>query len=84
MRNDPGLAEWTAEQIEVGRRWVATWREAGRELERIKRRELRALDTYRAIAHLCAPRGSVPVPAPRTTSGLIEQQRLFMKAARHY
>jgi len=51
-------------------------------LEEILRRELRDLDTARTIALLCGPADyTVPPRAPKPTSGLVEQQRWFMKAA---
>ena len=66
------------------KRWAETWERAGRELALIRRRELQAMageDVRRAIADLF----SVPMPAdlpPRTTSGLVEQQRLFARLRR--
>lgn len=76
------LSSWTPEQIALGRRWVATWRRAGTELERIRRQELRKLDAFRAIAMLCGPADYARAPhAPRPHSGLVEQQRWFMQAA---
>jgi hypothetical protein len=84
MDNTSALENWTPEQIALGRRWVETWRKAGPELERLRREELRALDVQRAIALLCGPVDyRLPPRAPKPTSGLIEQQRLFMKAASH-
>ncbi len=77
---DP-FAGWTPEQIALGRRWVATWKRAGEALERIRIQELRQLDTYRAIAALLSP--SLPAVPPRPSSGLVEQQRWFMRARRH-
>ncbi len=77
------LAGWTAEQIALGRRWVQAWREAGPDLERLHRHELRRLDPFRTIALLCGPADyRVPPRAPKPTSGLIEQQRWFAKARR--
>lgn len=74
---------WTPEQIALGRRWVRVWQEAGPELERIRREELRSLDPEQAISLLCGPADYFTPPrAPKPTSGLIEQQRWFMKAAR--
>ncbi len=76
-----GLADWTAEQIALGRKWVAAWQRAGPELERIRREELRRLDAYKAIALLCGPADYTRPPrAPKPSSGLVEQQRWFMKA----
>jgi hypothetical protein len=83
MNDEPSaLASWTPEQIALVKRWVETWRLAGIELERIRRKELRELDTYRAIEQLCGPGNyTLPPRAPKPTSGLVEQQRLFMKLA---
>jgi hypothetical protein len=81
---EPGssLADWTPEQIAQGRRWVQAWKEAGEAMEQLRRQELRSLDPLRAIALLCGPADyTVPPRAPKPTSGLIEQQRWFMKAA---
>jgi len=77
------LADWTPEQIALGKRWVQTWNEAGPELERIRREELRRLDPALAIALLCGPADyNVPPRVPKPTSGLVEQQQWFLKAAR--
>jgi len=76
------LADWTAEQLAAARRWVQAWSEAGPELERLRREELRRLDPQRAIALLCGPADyRVPPRDARPTSGLVEQQKWFMKAA---
>ena len=72
------LAGWTPEQVAAGRRWIQTWCEAGPELERIRRGELRNLDVRQAIAFLCGPADYTRPPrAPKPTSGLVEQQRSF-------
>lgn len=74
------LDSWSPEQVAVGRHWVKTWREAAPRLEAIRHRELRELDAFTAISFLCGPadyrEGS---RAPKPTSGLIEQQRLFAR-----
>ena len=61
------------------KRWAETWEHAGRELSAQRRRELQAMtddDVRRAVADLFS--GPLPRDLPeRTTSGLIEQQRLF-------
>ncbi len=76
------LAGWTEEQIALGKLWVKAWREAGPELERLRRQELRQLDSQRTIALLCGPADyTIPPRAPKPTSGLVEQQYWFMKAA---
>jgi hypothetical protein len=72
------LAAWSPEQIARGRQWVKAWADAAPHLERIRREELRRIDTYSAIALLCGPADyRTPPRAPRPTSGLVEQQRLF-------
>jgi hypothetical protein len=61
------------------KRWAETWESAGKALEALRRRELRAMtddDTRRAIADIFSSAMPADVP-PRTTSGLVEQQRLF-------
>lgn len=64
------------------RRWIETWQLAGADLERIRRKEIRELDTYRTIALLCGPADYTKPPrAPKPYSGLVEQQRWFTKAA---
>ncbi len=76
------LSSWTPEQIALGRRWVETWKLAGADLERIRRKEIRELDTYRTVALLCGPADYTHPPrAAKPSSGLVEQQRWFMKAA---
>jgi len=66
----------SAEQI-----WVDNWREAGPELEAIKRQELRALTAERALffadALLSMPWPEDVLARRRASSGLLEQQDLF-------
>lgn len=77
------LVDWTPEQIAQGKRWVQAWKEAGPVMEQLRRDELRRLDPSSSIALLCGPADYRTSPrAPKPTSGLIEQQRWFMKAAR--
>lgn len=80
MDNGSPLDSWSPEQVALGRRWAQAWREAGPRLEAIRHRELRELDAFTAISFLCGPAdyrdGS---RAPKPTSGLIEQQRLFAR-----
>jgi hypothetical protein len=74
---------WSPEEVALGHRWVRAWREAGEEMERLRRDELRGLDAQRAIALLCGPADyHVPPRAPRPTSGVVEQQEWFQKAVR--
>jgi hypothetical protein len=82
MNNESSsLGNWTPEELAKGRRWVQAWREAGQDMERLRREELRRLDAWRAIALLCGPADyRQPPRAPRPTSGLVEQQQWFKKA----
>jgi hypothetical protein len=76
------LDTWTPEQIAAARKSIDAWKTAGPELERIRREELRSVDVQKAISLLCGPADyTVPPRAPKPTSGLIEQQRWFKKAA---
>jgi len=75
------LQDWTPEQVAQGRRWVQAWEQAGPAMEKLRREELRKLDARQAIALLCGPADyRTPPRAPKPTSGLVEQQRWFMKA----
>ena len=74
------------DELALMKRWVATWKIAGPELERIKRRELRALseeDILRRLSRVMDSRvkGTWRRPERLRSSGLIEQQRLFSKLA---
>jgi hypothetical protein len=76
------LAHWTPEQIAHGKLWVQAWREAGPIMEQLRRDELRQIDAQKAIALLCGPADYRVTPrAPKPSSGLVEQQSWFMKAA---
>jgi hypothetical protein len=62
------------------RRWVDTWRQAGQELDEVRRREIESTDTQEAVRQLFGT-GDDPIdlpPAP-ATSGLVEQQAWFAK-----
>jgi hypothetical protein len=62
------------------REWVLTWRAAGDALARIKRDELRQLDTCAALEQLADAFDHALRTAPATlTSGLIEQQRILQR-----
>ena len=83
MRSDPSVyASWSPEQIAAGKLRVQQWQVAAERMEQLRREELRRVDQYRAITLLCglADYHSPPY-APKPTSGLIEQQRWFLKAA---
>jgi uncharacterized protein YcbX len=75
-----------AETPEEQKRWMAQWREAEVALLEVKREELRALSDEEALA-VCdillaeADEFYIP-PRAKTSSGLVEQQRIFMRARR--
>ena len=82
MDKHSALADWTPEQVALARKWAETWKLAAVDLERIKRKEIRELDTYKTIELLCGDADYTQPPyAPKPWSGLIEQQRLFKKLA---
>ena len=67
---------------EQQRHLVRIWQTAGPELERIRREELRGLPYNWADVDTLLDMGEYYDGPPRLTSGLVEMQRLFMKAAR--
>jgi len=75
-----------AETPEEQKKWMAQWRSAEVALLEVKREELRALSDEEAQAAcdlLLANADEFYVPPQmRTSSGLVEQQRIFMRARR--
>ncbi len=69
----------TPEQIAFAKRWIELWRLEGTELVRIRRKKLRNMDTYEALCRFWKSQ-DFTLPEPKPWSGLVEQQRLFMKA----
>jgi len=68
---------------EAERNWLRAWRSASVALERVRREELRSLDGRKALALLIGPADYRVAPrVARPSSGLVEQQRWFMKARR--
>ena len=62
--------------------WAAIWKRAGAELEVIRRREIRCVDTGSAILSLGdAFESAVLHHPPPVSSGMIEMQRLFGRAS---
>lgn len=61
-------------------RWVENWKEAGKELEKIRREEIRASSVQAAVLALTdAFESAIRLNPPKPTSGLVEQQKLFKK-----
>jgi hypothetical protein len=68
------------EQIRL---WVDTWKQAGPELEAIRRREIAEADTLLDLKLLeGAFNHGVRTSPPSTTSGLVEMQQYFAKLRR--
>ena len=64
--------------------WMRGWKAAGPALERVRRRELRNLDGPKTLGMLTGSADYHAEPRKaRQTSGLVEQQRWFMKARGH-
>ncbi|HBJ83222.1 MAG TPA: hypothetical protein DDZ88_04980 [Verrucomicrobiales bacterium] len=72
----------TDEERTLAKRWVDTWKAAGPLLEKVREEDIRASDTmrdfqiYAGLAEM-----EVKKRPPPPTSGLVEQQRWFMKLA---
>jgi len=66
--------------------WVDHWRRVGPLLEKTRHDELRAMTDEQsrlAFATLAEFACEVNHPTPRSTSGFVEQQRLFLKLLPH-
>lgn len=64
------------------REWVENWKTVGPELERLRREKLRATKTPESIMMFdLAFKAAIRNTPPRTTSGLVEFQRLLRKLA---
>lgn len=63
--------------------WLEHWARVGPKLERIRREELRNLDHARHVEAIdTLLQIAVERATPRTTSGLVEMQRLFRRDER--
>lgn len=72
----------TEEQKAQLKRYVETWKRIGPELERMKEEEVRQTDMKKAIRRFDGLLAhAVRTHPPEATSGLVEQQRIFMKIA---
>lgn len=61
-------------------RWVQNWKEAGKELEKIRREEIRNSSTQTAILALNdAFISAIKLNSPKPTSGLVEWQNLLRR-----
>jgi hypothetical protein len=71
MNKSSALANWTPEQIALDKKWAETWKLAAKDLERIRRNEIRELDTYKTISTLRLGGYTRPSYAAGPWSGLI-------------
>jgi hypothetical protein len=72
------------DEREKMRRWVDAWKQAGPELEAIRRREIQEADNLKVIESLESSFNyAVRLPA-RTSSGMVEMQRYFAKLRSAY
>ena len=71
----------TEQEIERTRAWVENWKTLGPILEEIRRKELREYDynKHRSGALGLLEMGHL-FRRPRPTTGMVEMQRIFMKA----
>jgi hypothetical protein len=71
------------DEREAMRRWVETWKQAGPELEAIRRKEIEKINVIESLAALedAFNYATRNVP-PSDTSGLVEMQRWFAKLRR--
>lgn len=77
---DPGDEPGSELTIDQQKELVITWNTAGPELERIRRESLRGKAyCYEEVDALLSLGDNLKLP-PRTSSGLVEMQRVFMKA----
>ena len=63
----------------MGKRWARTWKDAGAAMDALRVAELRAMETPRALMQLIGAFESARfMDAGPRSSGLVEQQRLFV------
>ena len=77
----------SADETALIKRWVEQWKITGPELERIKKEELRAMTEEEALRRVISVMNSRSRHASErarnsVSSGLVDQQRLFMRFSR--
>ena len=70
------------DEREMMRRWVQTWKEAGPELEAIRREEIAKADNNQVLAALEDAFNDALKAPPRESSGMVEMQKWFAKLRR--
>lgn len=77
--------DWSAvaglSEDEQARVWVSQWKRTGPRLEAARREALRALTELESARNFAFGFGWVSCPDYPPTSGLVEQQRIFKRAA---
>jgi len=69
------------QEKDLMQRWVQTWRNASKELEKLRHEEIRNANTQLAIERLDDAFEAALLHFPlRPSSGLVEQQRLFHRS----
>ncbi len=77
------VAEMTEQEKAQTRAWIKNWQELGPILDGLRRESLKQVNTAEAIeAFDLAYKSARLHCAPRTSSGLVEQQRLFKRGHR--
>jgi hypothetical protein len=75
------VAEMSEQEKAQARQWMAAWRRAAPEMERMRREEIRRADTAAAIPAFDGLfENAVQNFPPGPGSGLVEQQRCFHRA----
>lgn len=83
MHPAPLIDNRIMDKRETIHRWVRTWKEAGPELEAIRRREVQEADNLRVLAMLeGAFNHALRTMPARPSSGLIEMQEWLAKLRR--
>jgi hypothetical protein len=71
------------DEREAMRRWVETWKQAGSELEAIRRKEIENINVLESLDALeGAFNYATRTLPPRPSSGLVEMQKWFAKLRR--
>ncbi len=80
---ESSLDGMSPEELALAKKYVATWKTTGPILERLRREELKNVDTYQSVQSLSGTFDfSVAPYRPLPSSGLVEQQAWFKKILR--
>jgi hypothetical protein len=79
--DESAMSQHDSPDDSLRRRWVETWHRAGEELASLRRIELESVDTQEAVRQIFGGDGPA-LPAPSSTSGLVEQQAWFARMQR--